>query len=180
MGAFRGLLDIFLVALLAGRMARLRLSPLVFGFFAAGFRAEALVFLLRLRSRISSSSGSPSLLCSDSSSDSDSFASIPLSLSFPRFLFVVVVGLAPGANLLGFRDTRPDLRRAAGDATWSAPEGEAVALMIFARVYTVSRRGVEVEEGGATIAIDVVEAGTAMGDALYVRALLVQGFGARA
>jgi hypothetical protein len=135
MGAFRGLLDIFLIALLAGRIARLTLSPLVFGFFAAGFRAEALVFLLRLRSRISSSSGSPSLLSSDSSSDEDSFASTPLSLSFPRFLFVVVVvGLAPGANLLGFLDTRPDLRRAAGDATSSAPEGEAVSLMIFARV----------------------------------------------
>ena len=41
--------------------------------------------------------------------------------------------------------------------------------------------GVEVKESGATIAVDGVEAGTAItGDALYVRALLVPGLGARA
>jgi hypothetical protein len=133
MGAFRGRLDTFLVALLAGRIARLRVSPFVFAFFDAGLRAEVLAFFLRLRSLNSSSSGSPSLLSSDSSSDGSSVASTPLSLSSPRFRFALPVGLAPGANRAGFLDTRPDLRRAAEDATSSAPEGDSAALMMFAR-----------------------------------------------
>lgn len=132
-GAFRGRLDTFLVALLAGRMARLTLSPFVLAFLDAGLRAVALAFFLRLRSLNSSSSGSPSLLSSDSSSDGGSVVSTPLSLSSPRFRLVLPVGLAPGANLAGFLDTRPDLRRAAEDATWSAPEGDSAALMMFAR-----------------------------------------------
>jgi hypothetical protein len=106
-----------LVALLAGRIARLTLSPFVFAFLDAGLRAEALALFLRLRSFSSSSSGSSSLLSSDSSSDGGSVASTPLSLSSPRLRFVLPVGLAPGANLAGRLDTRPDLRRAADDAT---------------------------------------------------------------
>jgi hypothetical protein len=114
-------------------MARLTLSPFVLAFLDAGLRAVALAFFLRLRSLNSSSSGSPSLLSSDSSSDGGSVASTPLSLSSPRFRLVLPVGLAPGANLAGFLDTRPDLRRAAEDATWSALEGDSAALMMFAR-----------------------------------------------
>lgn len=114
-------------------MARLTLSPFVLAFLDAGLRAVALAFFLRLRSLNSSSSGSPSLLSSDSSSDGGSVVSTPLSLSSPRFRLVLPVGLAPGANLAGFLDTRPDLRRAAEDATWSAPEGDSAALMMFAR-----------------------------------------------
>lgn len=136
-GAFRGRLDAFLVALLAGRIARLTLSPFVFAFLDAGLRAGPLALFLRLRSFSSSSSGSSSLLSSDSSSDGGSVASTPLSLSSPRLRFVLPVGLAPGANLAGRLDTRPDLRRAAEDATWSAPEGDSVALMIFARDWLV-------------------------------------------
>jgi len=136
MSGFRGRLANFLVALLAGRIARLTLSPFVFAFFDAGLRAGALVFFLRLRSFNSSSSGSSSLLCSDSSSDDGSVASSPSSLSPPRFRFVLLVGLAIGANLSGFFDTRPDLRRAAEDATPSTAEGESVALMVFVRAYS--------------------------------------------
>jgi hypothetical protein len=160
------------VALLADRIARLTLSPFVFAFLGAGLRAGAFAFFLRRRSLNSSSSGSPSLLSSESSSDGASVASTPLSLPSPRFRFVLPVGLVPGANLAGLLDTRPDLRRAAEDATWSVGGGDSVALMVLARDCSVDDfQG----RGGMRGAIGVVEAGTVMGDALYVRALLVQG-----
>jgi len=137
-GALRSRLLAFLAALVAGRMARLSVSPLVLGFFGAGLFAAGRLFFLRWRSRSSSSSGSPSLLspsCSDegasASSPPSSSSSLPLP-SPPRFRFALPLGLAPGVNFSGFLDTRPDLRRVDGATSLGCEMGSA-ALIVWAR-----------------------------------------------
>jgi hypothetical protein len=160
-GALRGRLAFG--ALVAGRMARVTLLPFILAFLGAGRLAGPLLFLLRRRSRSSSSSGSPSLLSSSEDVDASS-ASTPLSSFPPRFRFVLLVGLAVGANFSGFFDTRPDLRRAADEAMSPASEGKTAALMLVARGHRLGRRNVEANERGAAIESDELAAGMVDGE----------------
>jgi hypothetical protein len=147
----------------AGRIARETFLPLVFGFLGAGLLAGPLPFLLRRRSRSSSSSGSPSLLSSSEDVDASS-ASSPLSSLPLRFRFVVLAEAAVGANFSGFLDTRPDLRRAAGEGPSAASEGETGALMFVARVQWAAVCSAGRKDGGAAIGGDGWAAGDGEGD----------------
>jgi hypothetical protein len=130
-GALRDLLDFF-DAPVAGRIANVTLFPFVLAFFCACRFAGALPLDLSRRSLNSSSSGSPSLL-SSSSSDVTPSASTPLSLSSPRFLLAVPVGLVPGVNFSGFFVTRPDFRREFDEMASPASDAATAALMMIAR-----------------------------------------------